>query len=337
MAETTAASDTGPPSPLEHRLLHRATLDRRALIAGGLCLCCLPALARARAAGSAPLPVATEEVAPGIHVRVGAHEDASAGNRDAIANVGFVVGRDAVLVVDPGGCLADGEDLRAAIRAVTDLPITHVAMTHVHPDHVFGAGAFLADEPVFVGHARLPAALARSGRYYQERLDEILGPGRAGPVVGPTMTVDDMAEIDLGARVVTLAAHGLAHTDNDMSLLDRETGTLFAGDLVFVERVPSLDGGLRGWLAELARLKALPAARVVPGHGPAALPWPAAAADLERYLTVLLQETRGAIAANIGIETAAETVAAAERDRWTLFDAYNGRNVTKAYKELEWE
>jgi len=309
-------------------------LARRDVLLGGLCLCCLPALTHR---GAASAPAMFEEIAPGIHVRRGLHEEASAGNHDAIANVGFIVGRDAVMVVDPGGCLADGEALRAAIRGTTGLPITHVAMTHMHPDHIFGAGAFAADEPVFIGHEKLPAALARSGQYYQERLDEILGPGRAGPVVMPTRTVASQAEIDLGDRKLTLAAHGLAHTDNDLTILDTATGTLFAGDLLFVERVPSLDGSLKGWLAELERLKSLPATRAVPGHGPASVAWPAATADLERYLSVLLTETRAAIADNIGLDQAVATVGLGERGRWALFDDYHGRNVTKAYKELEWE
>jgi glyoxylase-like metal-dependent hydrolase (beta-lactamase superfamily II) len=156
-------------------------------------------------------------------------------------------------------------------------------------------------------------------------------------VVVPSLTVATTAELDLGGRVVTLTAHGPAHTDNDLSLLDRQTETLFPADLLFVGRVPSLDGSLKGWLDELSRLKGMPAKRAVPGHGPASVEWPGAAADLERYLGVLLEETRRAVADNIGIEAAVETVALAERGSWALFDDYNGRNVTKAYKELEWE
>jgi quinoprotein relay system zinc metallohydrolase 2 len=310
-----------------------AAIDRRHLLAGGLCLCCLPAALRAARAG----PVVTVEVAPGIHIRGAPHEEATADNLGGIANIGFIVGRDAVLVTDPGGSLADGEALRAAIRRTTDLPIRHVVLSHAHPDHVFGAGAFQRDGPEFIGHARLPQALARNGDYYRERLEEILGPGRAGPVVMPTRTVDGAAEIDLGDRVVALTAHGIAHTDNDLSLIDRATGTLIPADLLFVGRVPSLDGSLRGWLKELAALKALPVTRAVPGHGPVSVDWPAGSADLERYLEALLAETRAAVADNIGIEAAIETVAASERGRWALYDDYAGRNVTKAYKELEWE
>jgi quinoprotein relay system zinc metallohydrolase 2 len=308
-------------------------LSRRQALAGALCLCCLPARARA----ASPGPFATEEVAPGIHIRRGVHEEATPENRDAIANVGFIVGGEAVLVADPGGCLADGRSLRATIREKTPLPIRYVAMSHVHPDHIFGAGAFQLDDPAFVGHVRLPDALAQRGDYYRERLEEVLGAGQAGPVVMPTMAVEGTVEIDLGGRVIALTAHAAAHTDNDLSLLDRNTGTLLPADLLFVDRTPSLDGSLRGWLKELEALKTVGATRAVPGHGPAGVDWPGASADLERYLTALLDETRAAVAANIGIDAAVETVAASERDKWALFDEYNGHNVTKAYKELEWE
>ena len=147
-----------------------------------------------------------------------------------------------VLVFDPGGSLADGAALRAAIRALTPLPIRHVVMSHAHPDHIFGAGAFSGDKPAFVGHARLAAALATRGDYYRERLEEVLGPDAAGPVVMPTLEVEDGLELDLGGRVVRLKAHPIAHTDNDLSLLDAASGTLFCGDLLFVGRVPALDG-----------------------------------------------------------------------------------------------
>jgi hypothetical protein len=59
--------------------------------------------------------------------------------------------------------------------------------------------------------------------------------------------------------------------------------------------------------------------------------------ELTRYLSVLREETRKAIAAGVSIADAGRTVAQTERGRWALFDDYNERNVVKAYKELEWE
>ncbi len=298
---------------------------REALIA----CACVAAFPRAEAA----IP----EIAPGIHFRRGVDEDATAANNDAIANIGFVVGRESVCVMDPGGSLRDGRNLRTAIRAVTKLPIRYVILSHVHPDHIFGAGAFQEeDKPEFVGHRNLPNALVQRGEFYKNNLDRILKTD-AGPVVVPTLLVEDETQLDLGGRTLRLKAHGTAHTDSDLTVLDTQTGTLLLSDLLFVERVPSLDGSLKGWLAELENLKSVGAKRAVPGHGPTGVDWPEASRDLERYLGTLLRETRQAIAKGMDIDQAARTVALSERDRWKLFDDYNGHNVTRAYKELEWD
>lgn len=286
---------------------------------------------------AAPLPFAMTEVAPGIFVRQGVHQDATAENDDAIANIGFIVGREAVAVIDPGGSLDDGERLRATVQVKTDRPIRYVVMTHGHPDHIFGGVAFVADHPVFVGHARLAGVLVDRGEYYRKRLVEIVGRDRAGDYEMPTLLVTDKAELDLGGRVLDLEAHGAAHTDNDLTILDRQTGTLWAADLLFVDRIPAIDGSLTGWLKVLAALKALPATRAVPGHGPPVVPWPAAAADEERYFNTLATEIRALLAKGGTIETAVAEVGLGERGKWQLFDDYNGRNVTVAFKELEWE
>src|SRR5262249_22522161 len=157
-------------------------------------------------------------------------EEATRDNEGGIANIGFVVGKEAVAVIDPGGSLADGRRLRAAIRTTTSLPIRYVVLSHVHPDHIFGAGAFVDDRPQFVGHMLLPNALAQRGEYYRAGLERILGAGRAGPLVEPTQLIKDHGQIDLGGRILDITAHGKAHTDCDLSLLDGQTGTLLLSD-----------------------------------------------------------------------------------------------------------
>ena len=208
-------------------------------------------------------------------------------------------------------------------------------MTHSHPDHVFGGAAFLADHPVFVGHWRLPAALTNRSAYDRARLAAILGSEATGEPVPPSMLVHDTATLDLGGRELDLQAQPPAHTD--VTILDRKTSVLWAGDLLFVGRVPSLDGDLPGWLRVLDRLAALPATKAVPGHGPASVPWPAGADAERRYLTVLLHDVRAGIAAGHDISAVAAEAGRAARNDWALFDDYAGRNAIIAYKELQWE
>ncbi len=310
-------------------------LSRRHALFGGLCLCC------AATAGLSPRAYAEaftmEEVGPGIFIRKGLIADASPENVDAIANIGFIVGRNGVLVTESGGSLADGQWLRGQIAKRTDKPVTHVVITHVHPDHAFGAGAFLADKPVFIGHAKLKEALDARGEFYRKRLIDLFGEERTGPVVYPTMTVADTAEVDLGGRTLSFTAHGPAHTTSDLSMRDSQSGLLFPADLLFVERIPSLDGSLKGWLKELERIGASGATQAVPGHGPVRVELAPAVADLTTYLTALRDGTKAAIAKDIPIDKAVDTVAQDQGSKWKLFEHYNRRNVTVAYQELEWD
>ena len=112
-----------------------------------------------------------------------------------------------------------------------------------------------------------------------------------------------------------------AHSDNDLTVFDETTKTLFAGDLVFLAHTPVLDGSIRGWLVIDAELDALPAQRVVPGHGPVS-EWPAALADERRYLEDLASDVRAPGQERQVDRGAADTAAASERSRWELFDDY---------------
>jgi quinoprotein relay system zinc metallohydrolase 2 len=329
------ARRTVMPGSASRRAVLPGSVSRREALLGGCAM--LSCAAVAGRSGASDGGLVTASVAPGIHVRRGVDEDLSAANGNAIANIGFIVGGAAVAVIDPGGSLPDGLRLRERVRAVTRLPIRYVVMSHVHPDHIFGAGAFAADRPTFVGHARLPAALALRADYYRRGLESILGRGAAGPLVVPTRLVADRDQLELGGRTLMLTAHGVAHSDCDLSVFDPSTATLLPADLLFVERVPALDGRLTGWQRELQALKAIPARRAVPGHGPVSVDWPSGATDLDRYLDVLLRETRAAVKDGMEIGAAAAVVGRSERARWKLFDDYQGRNVTVAFKELEWE
>jgi quinoprotein relay system zinc metallohydrolase 2 len=279
------------------------------------------------------------DVAPGIFVHRGIHEDTKASNLGDIANVSFVVGDQGVAVIDTGGSAIVGQRLREAIRAVTDKPVTHVINTHMHPDHVFGNAAFEPDAPQFVAHHKMQRGLAARSEFYLRAAKTNLGDvGFAGSaIVYPTMPVTETMSIDLGNRTLTLVARPTAHTDNDLTVFDETTKTLFSGDLVFSERVPSLDGSIKGWLALITAMRAEKADRVVPGHGPVSMEWPAALDALEGYWTTIATDVRAAIKDGKTISEATETAGQTEREKWLLFDDYNARNVTAAFAELEWE
>ncbi|GLK80702.1 quinoprotein relay system zinc metallohydrolase 2 [Methylopila turkensis] len=306
----------------------RGLRSAAAVLGLGLGLC---GLARA----AEPLP--TTEIAPGVFVYQAPYELLAPGNGGAIANVGFVVGRDAVAVIDTGNTLQAGERLLAAVRARTTLPIRYVINTHMHPDHALGNAAFRGEGARFVAHAKYPRALQARAQSYIEAGRRAIGDGFApDSVVMPDTTVADRLTLDLGGRSLELQAEPTAHTDNDLTVFDPSTGAWFLGDLLFMGHLPSVDGSLEGWLRVMSRVKTRPVARVVPGHGPASAPWPQALEPQQRYFDRLRADVKALLDAGASLREASEKAGLSERDAWALFDEFNARNAIAAYRELEW-
>src|SRR3984893_14407375 len=92
-------------------------------------------------------PLSMTEIASGVYVHNGVHEEASSGNKDAIANIGFIIGAVAVAVIDPGGSFEEGAALRRAIVARTDRPIRYVILTPRPPANLFRHGPLRAHTP----------------------------------------------------------------------------------------------------------------------------------------------------------------------------------------------
>ncbi|MEM8956947.1 MAG: quinoprotein relay system zinc metallohydrolase 2 [Pseudomonadota bacterium] len=279
------------------------------------------------------------EVALGVFAHLGLVEEPNGDNRGDVSNLGFVIGETGVAVIDTGTARWMGEALWRAIRAETDLPVTHVILTHMHPDHVLGTEPFAEIGAQIVGHAKLPRALADRQANYIESLERLIGPPAflGTRAVLPEVLVEDVAQIDLGARILNLRAWPAAHTGNDLTVRDSVTGTMFAGDLVFDRHTPALDGDLMGWQQVLADMTALGVTQVIAGHGGPLLAWPEGGAAQLRYLEVLEADTRAAIDAGQRIGDAVEVIAESEADKWELFESYNPRNATVAFTELEWE
>lgn len=285
---------------------------------------------------NAALPV--KEVAGGIYAHFGKHQLPDSKNHGEIANVGFVVGTKCVAVIDSGGSPEQGLALKQAVTQTTHTPICYVINTHVHPDHIYGNRAFKAAGVKFVGHYKLARAMATRGSYYLDKADQQLDLKLSpADLIPPDIEVKDSLKLDLGGRVLMLTAHPTAHTDNDLSVYDEKTNTMWLSDLLFTEHIPTLDGSLKGWLAEIAKLEKRQFRYVIPGHGDLVTDWPQSIQPEKHYLTLLQTEIRSAIKQGKYLEDAVKTVGYSEKNNWALFDEYHRKNVTAAFAELEWE
>ncbi|MCG7957417.1 MAG: quinoprotein relay system zinc metallohydrolase 2 [Candidatus Thiodiazotropha endolucinida] len=293
-----------------------------------------------------------QQIAPGLYFSSGVHQDFSKSNKGQIANTGFIVGSERVAIIDTGSSYHQGVRIREQVRAVTDLPIDYVILTHMHPDHALGTSAFSKDSPLVIGHQNLADALARRESTYLNNMKRLLGDSAKDTrlvIPSKSVTTSEGMSIDLGDRWLYLTAYPTAHTNNDLSVFDTKTGTLWLSDLLFVDRIPVIDGSLLGWLKVMDGLMASgcintqhnqqcqPIVQVVPGHGPVVTAWQSALAKQHHYLEEIANQIRRIIRKGGTISQAVKSVGLDEQGNWLLFNEYHGRNVTAAFAELEWE
>jgi quinoprotein relay system zinc metallohydrolase 2 len=278
------------------------------------------------------------EVAPGIYVHFGVHEAPDTRNHGAIANIGFIVGDRCIAVIDTGGNPEQGKALKNAIKHTSNKPICYVINTHVHPDHIYGNSVFKEAGVQFVGHEKLARAMAARGPFYIAKAKDLLGIDLTPKdIVPPDMLVSHQTDIDLGGRVLKLTAHPAAHTDNDLTVYDPLTETLWVADLLFIEHLPVIDGSLKGWLGILDELERQSFKRVIPGHGPLVTDWPQSMQPEKQYLQMLLTEIKATIKEGGYLEQALETVGYTAKPHWKLFDEFHRKNISTAFAELEWD
>lgn len=290
-----------------------------------------------RPAVAAPV-LSVVQVASGIYAHFGPHAVPDTHNHGAIANIGFIVGERCVAVIDTGGNPEQGRALKSAIKHTTDKPVCYVVNTHVHPDHIYGNSAFKEPGVTFVGHKNLARALAARGSFYLSKARELLDIDLTEKdIIPPDIAVSSDYEIDLGGRILKLTAHPAAHTDNDLTVYDQLTDTLWISDLLFLEHLPVIDGSLKGWLAVIEEFERHAYKLVIPGHGSLVTDWPQSLQPEKDYLLLLLTEIRATIKSGGFLEQALETVGYSAKPHWKLFDQFHRKNISTAFAELEWE
>ena len=189
----------------------------------------------------------------------------------AAGNAGFIRVADFTIVFDTFASTAAADELRLSAEVIA--PVAYAINSHWHADHVNGNRSF--DDVAIV-------ATERTRELMEERAVGELD------VTFPTDVFDERVERE-GAVVETL---GGGHTESDAFLWFEDT--VFAGDLVVVERHPWVgDGDVEHWLEILDAFEARRPRVIVPGHGPIGsvgdIP------PLRRYLEGLLDGTATAV------------------------------------------
>jgi glyoxylase-like metal-dependent hydrolase (beta-lactamase superfamily II) len=196
----------------------------------------------------------------------------SSANQNFVSNAGFVVTRDGVVVIDALGSPALARRLLAEIRRHTDKPVTHVILTHYHADHIYGLQSLKAAGARILAHQAAREYLnSETARLRLEASRTELAPwiDKDTHLVAADEWLTGERELAIGGVRFQVRPVGPSHTPEDLVVYLPEEKVLFAGDLVFRNRIPYVGlADSRQWIKALDALLAFDAAVILPGHGP---------------------------------------------------------------------
>ncbi len=262
-------------------------------------------------------------------------------NQNFISNAGFIVTSGGVVVVDALGSPALAERLLGEIRKVTEQRVTHVVVTHYHADHIYGLQVF-ADLGAKIiahqagreylnsdtAHLRLQASRQELAPWIDEQTR----------LVAATEWIDGKRELAVGDTPIVIQPVGPAHTPDDVVVFVPKQQVLYAGDLVFRNRIPFVgEADSRNWILSLEKLLEYDARVIVPGHGPVSTE---ARKDMQltRDYLVYLRKTMGEAAQEMTpFDEAYAATDWGEFEHLPLFGAANRMNAYNTYLLMEHE
>ncbi|WP_374366582.1 quinoprotein relay system zinc metallohydrolase 1 [Piscinibacter sp.] len=276
--------------------------------------------------------LAARALAPGVWVVEGANADFSPGNGCNIINTGFIATGSGVLVINTGPSKRYGEQLRALIARTTNEPVVQVIHLNLHPDYFLGNQAF-ADVPRLATDATR-AGMAREAKAYEDNLYRLCGDWMRGTeAMLPTGTVA-LGPLHIGNRDMELREYR-GHTDSDLVLVDKSSGVVFAGGLVFAQRIPTTPHAQVGpWLQSLRAFAALPVKTLVPSHGPVRAD-ASAVGQTQRYLQWIDGRFRQLAEQGAEMNEVLRSEVPAEFRAWSAFGTEYTRNVAHLYPRYE--
>ena len=264
---------------------------------------------------------------------------ASAANKGYMSNAGFVVTKDEVVVFDALGSPALGEAMIAAIGRITPLPIKLVVISHYHADHFYGLQAFKALGAEVWAHERAthylnsPVATERLAIRQQDLYPWV---NESTRMIAPDKLLSGGMKFSRGGvDFEIIDAHG-SHADDDIMLMVRPDGVLFAGDLFFSGRVPFVgDANSAQWLLALDKMLDSKPAIVVPGHGAASSDPRPGMEMTKEYLRYLRAEMGRAVADMQTFDEAYENTDWSRYQDMPAFEAANRINAYGVFLDME--
>ena len=292
------------------------------------------------ASASGAVEIRFEPVADGVYAHIGDIGPRTVLNEGLNANIGLVLTRTGAVLIDSGATLATAQQIEAAVRHITPNPVRWVVNTGGQDHRWLGNGYFASRGAELIAHAKAVDDMRSRGGDQLSALRALLGARADGTVpVLPTRLIDAAdARLELDGVVVEFRHRGGGHTPGDMMVWLPQSRILFAGDIVYVERLLAVlpVSNTRSWLDAFALAEALTPAKIVPGHGRVS-DIALARQHTQAYLKSLRAHMKTAVDANQEISNAIKSVDMGAFNHLANAAELHPGNASRVYLEVERE
>lgn len=291
-------------------------------------------------AASVKILPAPQKISPHVYAWIGPYGGASKENHGYRMNLAFVVGKQAVAVIDTGYTEAMAKEMLDYIRAITPLPIKYAINTNSQPHRYLGNDVFRRAGAHLIAHRTESARMARLGNDQVQAVITTLQlpAGSVQAPAPPDQLLDGDLNLELGDLAIRILSVGAAHTPAQLVVQIPADNVVYAGDVLLSGRLLAIlpDGNVKSWLNAYAALASFGEATFIPGHGqPGKLK--TFDSPTRDYLKLLYDHMGKKIEAGADIQEAISTLDQSYFKNLADFDALAGRNASWAYLEREAE
>lgn len=253
-------------------------------------------------------------------------------------NMVFVVGKDAVAVIDTGYSEAMAEEMLAHIKRITNVPVKYAINSNSQPHRFMGNPAFRRAGVTIIAHEKSAERMAKDAGNFATAIESILElkPGSVNLPAPPDKIIKGDTGLDLGGVSIKLWDFGSAHTPTQLVVEVAQDKVVYTGDLLYSGRLLSVQSvsNVKHWIEAFDRLKQFGDVVFIPGHGQPdklnAFEFPT-----RQYLTLLLTHMDKMVDEGADMQDAINRLDQSQFSKLANFKDLAGRNASWTYLERE--
>lgn len=271
------------------------------------------------------------KISEGIHCFFGLPSEINRFNGGNMINSCYIETSEGYVVIDSGPTYSYAQEAYATMRKIKNLPVRYVINTSTDEVHVLGNEFYKEVGATLIGPKGYKEDLeAKTDLFLSKKLS------KDAMINTRVIPLDEYVnEKRLKLDGIEILIKALEHDDKHLYVYIEAKEILFAGDLIFNNRMVPINNGrsVVNWLKSLEEISELKWVDIISSHG--YMTRRTALNLTKSYLTLLTNEVNQSVRAEESIDETLEKVTMSQFSNYKFYEEWQRRNVETVYDELE--